>query len=399
TGSLAVSHSDGALVGTECNGTITRTYTITDACGNSTDVDQVFTVTDDTVPTITNCPDEIEVYADAGSCTASVTFGGATATDNCDPAPAITYWIGGTQITSPYTFPGGVTTVTVKAKDACNNVNDTCTFTVTVLAYNEMLVGVQLKGMSTSGTLTRCITFTLYKCFPTATWVTENEDITFTNGLATNVPLLVTCNTAPYTCITARDKLHTLRRIDEGFTIIDAQYVADFTGDDWLIGGNLNDDDWIDIVDFGIYVNRWATHYDSDGDTVDDGNTPCAWTPTPKGPYHADISGDGSVATGDFTYIQQNFLAESEANCCSLPFTGEGPRTEISVAELRQLGLGELVTADLNADGWLDQDDVVAFLEGARPRPRPQPRPRPVPAPLPTADPQGMAPTQTEESE
>jgi hypothetical protein len=50
---LLVSSSDGPLVNGTCNGTITRTYTITDAAGNATTVDHVFTVTDNTKPTAT----------------------------------------------------------------------------------------------------------------------------------------------------------------------------------------------------------------------------------------------------------------------------------------------------------------------------------------------------------
>src|SRR4030095_10084154 len=51
--SLLVSFVDGPLVGSNCNGTITRTYTITDACSNTTTVTHVFTVTDNTKPTAT----------------------------------------------------------------------------------------------------------------------------------------------------------------------------------------------------------------------------------------------------------------------------------------------------------------------------------------------------------
>ena len=48
-------------VGDECSGTITRTYTITDECGNSTIAGHVFNVSDDTDPAITVFPSDIEV--------------------------------------------------------------------------------------------------------------------------------------------------------------------------------------------------------------------------------------------------------------------------------------------------------------------------------------------------
>src|SRR5207248_3128092 len=51
-----------------------------------------------------------------------------SATDACDPAPAIAF-----TPPSGSLFPVGVTTVKGKATDACGNV-DSCTFTVTVQA-------------------------------------------------------------------------------------------------------------------------------------------------------------------------------------------------------------------------------------------------------------------------
>ena len=39
----------------------------------------------------------------------------------------------------------------------------------------------------------------------------------------------------------------------------------------------------------------------------------------------------------------------------------------LSVVELKRRGLGELVVADLNHDGWLDQNDTIAFMGGVRP--------------------------------
>jgi gliding motility-associated-like protein len=49
-----VAGTDGALVGGACGGTITRTWTITDACGNTTTTTQTITVDDNTNPTASN---------------------------------------------------------------------------------------------------------------------------------------------------------------------------------------------------------------------------------------------------------------------------------------------------------------------------------------------------------
>ncbi len=79
------------------------------------------------IPAGITCPANVIASNAAGQCSRSVSFA-ATATGN--PAPAITYSIGGNTITSPYNFPVGVTTVTASASNAAGTA--TCTFTVTV---------------------------------------------------------------------------------------------------------------------------------------------------------------------------------------------------------------------------------------------------------------------------
>ncbi|MBI1267772.1 MAG: T9SS type A sorting domain-containing protein [Cryomorphaceae bacterium] len=58
--------------------TITRTYTATDDCGNSSSVQQVITVVDTTAPMFTSVPQNNEI-----SCDANLPTEEATATDNC----------------------------------------------------------------------------------------------------------------------------------------------------------------------------------------------------------------------------------------------------------------------------------------------------------------------------
>jgi len=354
--------SETELVGGACGGTVTRVYRVTDDCDNYAECTQIITVDDTIGPTITDCPDDITVNADAGQCTALVPFGGATATDNCDPAPAITYWIGDTQIASPYIFAGGTTTVTVHATDACGNVNADCSFDVTVSEFNELVVTVQLSPSVVAGPLARCITFELWNCMLTEPEIVSDV-LTFTNGVASKT-VLVPCARGPFECVTARDKRHTLRRTAEEFDIDGTQYLASFTSDpgsggDWLIGGNLNDDSSIDILDFGVFSWQWNTAYGT-------GNTDCNTTYP-----HADINGNGVVSTEDFTFIQINFLKYHEANCCGqLNPEATEPITRIAVAELVAQGLGELAAGDFNADGWLDEADMALFASGLPPAAR-----------------------------
>ena len=79
----------------------------------------------------------------------------------------------------------------------------------------------------------------------------------------------------------------------------------------------------------------------------------------------------------DYTFIQVQFLLAREPDCCgaAMPMVGlrpvpqsfDGPVTRISVKELRRRGLHDLIVADLNHDGWLDVQDMEAFVNGARP--------------------------------
>lgn len=320
---------------------------------------------DGTLPVITP-PADIVVNADAGGCDAFVTVPALVATDGCSGIDTVVNDFNGTADASDV-YPPGLTTVTWTVTDLCGNVS-VATQDVTVLSFNDMTVAVELAGVS-EATLTRCITFELWLCPATIPVEIVSMDLTFSAGLFVGT-VDIPCGL--YDCITARDGLHTLRRTDDDgdFGISGTGYVADFTvsgtTDDSLVGGNLNDDFVIDILDFGEFVGQF-------GD-VTAGDTPCVTL----GP-DADISGNGSVFSEDFTFISLNFLETREANCCGAPLAlarrpgGRGiqaasiPVTRISLAQLRRRGLGHLAIADLNGDGWLDVEDMEAFATGDRP--------------------------------
>jgi len=107
--------------------TINRTWTATDACGNSSTCAQVITVDDSTPPVITLCPPNITI-----ECTASTdpsNTGNATATDNCDPAPVVTY----NDVTTASMICPQEYTIdrTWTATDACGN-SSTCAQIITI---------------------------------------------------------------------------------------------------------------------------------------------------------------------------------------------------------------------------------------------------------------------------
>jgi len=280
---------------------------------------------------------------------------GAVAVDNCDSAAVVAYERSDNAMLSlSDPFPAGVTTITWTATDACGNFSTAQTL-VTVNAVNELVVDVELLGLN-PGVIERCITFELSGGSGTAT---VSAVLVFTGGVSSGAVVEIPCG--DWNCITARSALHTLRSTGTP-SVAGLQYVANFTGGNGLVGGDLNDDGLIDILDFGVFVSQFGTNYGTP-------DTDCS-TPFP----HADLSGSGDVNAGDFTFIQQGFL-EVDDGLCFTPLTMSGaakdirqrPRTRISVRELKSMNLGHLAVADLNGDGWLDTLDIAAFLAGARP--------------------------------
>src|SRR5207245_1942317 len=115
----------GTMVGL---GTHTITVTATDAAGNSATCSTIFTVTDNTPPTITTCAPNQSAFAN-GVCQAPVPdfTSGVVATD-CNSSTPLSI----TQTPSAGTLVGlGLTTVTLHVKDGASN-ESTCTATFTV---------------------------------------------------------------------------------------------------------------------------------------------------------------------------------------------------------------------------------------------------------------------------
>ncbi len=137
-GVITFTHSDIVSGNFPCDATIRRTWTATDACGNSSTCFQTIIVRDNVPPIITNCPTSQTVGTNAGVC--YYTFPTPlviTATD-CDPNPVITCtWTDPNGVVSPLTaqtqFPKGVNSIKCTARDKCGNVSKDCFFTLTVV--------------------------------------------------------------------------------------------------------------------------------------------------------------------------------------------------------------------------------------------------------------------------
>jgi hypothetical protein len=106
-------------------GSTTVTCTATDFDGNSSECSFVVTVVADTTAPVITCPDDVTLEC-TGNLSATYEFA-ATATDDCDPEPAVVC-----DPPSGSAFPLGTTTVTCTATDSVGN-SASCTFDVTVV--------------------------------------------------------------------------------------------------------------------------------------------------------------------------------------------------------------------------------------------------------------------------
>ncbi len=231
---------------------------------------------------------------------------------------------------------------------ACGNATSN-TVTLTVTPNVSLTVSMQLQGV-TSGTFTRCIWIDLYTVASCpAPAFSSQQTITFVNGLG-SAAVSAGCDT--YTGVSVRDPAHTLRRVATAMPSFNASdpshLVGTFTTASGkpLIGGNLNNDAFIDILDFGGFIGQ-------------NGTSPGASTSCPPSGLNADFSGNGIVGSEDFTFIQSNFFVAREADPCGAPLSGEQPVAEISVAELVARGDWDIARGDLNHDGRLNAADVA----------------------------------------
>jgi hypothetical protein len=255
-------------------------------------------------------------------------------------------------------------------------------WTVEVNDETSLDIDVQLEPpLADTGELTRCIKFCLFNdCAQEP--LCYSEDVTFGgiwNFFGKSRGKIKVAGTKNWDCITAQDQFHTLRSC---YTFgagdcAGGQLRARFSGDpelggNWLVGGNL--DGWkkdipgsepsldvIDILDYGTFVSQFEVCYGTPPGSLHD--TPCG-TPGPN----ADINSDGCVDLADYTFITKHFLESTKDCCCGAqPASQPAPLAEVSVDQLRQMGLGELVVADLNGDGLVNAQDMEAFMQGARP--------------------------------
>jgi len=131
-GPVQLTYSDARAAGTCPNQySIIRTWTATDACGNSSTASQTMTITDHTAPVIAALPAAATI-----ECPATPVFATASATDACDSNPRLQY----NDVTTPGACPNQFSvTRTWTATDACGN-SSTASQTINVVDHTAPVI-------------------------------------------------------------------------------------------------------------------------------------------------------------------------------------------------------------------------------------------------------------------
>jgi len=299
---------------------------VTDASGNSLTFTSSNAVTLNSLGgfTLSGTPSNADVAADAGTVSgALVSLTAPTASDSCGTALTVTATRSDSASLSAY-YPVGNTTVHYTATDAAGN-SDSADVTVTVENYQLLDAGISLNG-TILGNSTRSI-----RIKSGAQTQVVSVSMTGANGTASGVQVPVA---ASYSCLSAKDTVHSLTSTGAA-SISGVKYAASFALDQ----GDSNDDDFVDILDFGVYVGKF-------GVALASGNSN----------FNADLL----VNNADFSFISVNFFHHG-ASCSA--FTGGNGVGSISVKDLRRQGLGYLAASDLNRDGMLDANDVAYYMQ------------------------------------
>jgi hypothetical protein len=310
-----------------------------------------------------------QVNADCGVPTAIIEWDAASASDTCDGplevdcqaehdggVPIDHLMMGGGE------FPQGISYFICEATNSCGDTKSSV-WTVSVSDQHAIDIEVHLSPAMNPGLFSRCICFDLYAdCVSDPTTMCEVLDFGPPYNFPAHARALLKVDKGNYLCIAAYDPLHTLCA-EAMVECVDNMWVATFKGDplaggNWLVGGNLNNDENIDVLDAGTYMYEIATMA-----SYPNGNTDCD-TEAP----HGDINADGAVDAADYTFIVENFLMACKSPCCDDGTAGADAVLDATLKELRAMGLGHLSVADLNGDGRLNTDDMTAYLQGVQPQ-------------------------------
>jgi nitrous oxidase accessory protein len=249
------------------------------------------------------------------------------------------------------TTPNGQAEIKVTGlTDGAGNVGDDATDTFNI-NKSQLQVTIELEGVRVS--IDRTIKFTFGGDGGAVAPVTVSRLVSFVStGPTTNTKAVFTWEDIPnagaWTKVSAKDEQHTLRQT-VATSGTNQQYVVTFTGTDALTGGDATNDNWVDILDFGVFAGQYGT-------------SPSLTTTWPT--RNADISCGGGVGTEDFSYIQIHFLATGDPAPGYAVAAAGVPLSSITVKELAKIvGQRAAQKADVNNDRIVDAKDIALFIQ------------------------------------
>ena len=287
-------------------------------------------------PAISGTPADFSGASDAGTVLgAFIAAPTVVATDFCGSAlplvTLVTYPDASTASAWPASgmFPVGVTTIKWTTTDALNQVTS-ITRTVTVSDYQLLDLTVNLFG-SISQNSTRTVRIKIGA-------TSQLHEVVTVAGVGTVTGIQVPV-VGSIPCLLAKDILHSVSNA-ASTSVVGVRYAASVV----LTQGDSNDDDLIDILDFGNFL----------------GDRGADLTRRGRSNFNSDLA----VNNGDFSFISLRFLLTGDT-CGAFDAPGQ-PLSRISVRELRRRGLGNMTKADFNRDGWVDTTDMTIYMQGGR---------------------------------
>jgi hypothetical protein len=250
------------------------------------------------------------------------------------------------------------------------------------LAVDVELAPAMLPG-SAEEPITRCLEFEVFDCDAGEGFTTTADVVIGAPGHPAGLGhVVLELPGGNWTCVSAQDPKHSLRSSCP-ITCDAGGCTASITGEPqdsdchWLMQGNLNGDDAIDVSDLALmntnYLKTVPLASECGGGTV-----------------HADVNGDGISSMADLLFLAAHFLEVSEQTCADLcdgpsPALPPEPLLAVPVETLDQMGYGPAAyEADIDGDGAVDFSELRPLLgrlpgggdDGEKPAVEPETRPR-----------------------